>query len=202
MIYSLRGTLTHKESNMAVIECGGVGYGCRITCYTYADLKEVGEEAFLYTYLHTPKDKDPELIGFSDKHELHCFKLLTSVSGVGIKTALMILSDLDTQRFALAVASEDSKLLAKTKGVGVKAAQRIVLELKDKLAKDGVTQESIKAMGNVAVPVSDNVSEAATALMALGFTNDEAAAAISQTATSQSPEMIIKQALKLLGKKK
>ena len=202
MIYSVRGKLIHKDMQTAVVECSGVGYGCRITFATYSELPETDNEVFLYTYLHMIKDGDPELFGFADKQELHCFKLLLSVSGVGAKMALSILSELDAQRFALAVASEDSKLLSKTKGVGAKTAQRIVLELKDKIAKEGITKENFKAMGNVRIPVGDNSQEAATALMALGFSNDEALDAISQTDMTASPEDIIKNALKLLGKKR
>lgn len=202
MIYSVRGKLIHKDMQMAVVECGGVGYGCRITFATYSELPELDNEVFLYTYLHMIKDGDPELFGFYDKQELHCFKLLLSVSGVGAKTALAVLSDMDAQRFALAVASEDSKLLAKTKGLGAKTAQRIVLELKDKIAKESISQDVIKASNNVKVPVGDNSSEAVTALMALGFTNDEAVNAVTQTDMTASPEEIIKNALKLIGKKR
>ena len=202
MIYSVRGKLIHKDMQTAVVECGGVGYGCRITFATYGELPELDQEVFLYTYLHMIKDGDPELFGFANKQELHCFKLLLSVSGVGAKTALSVLSDLDAQRFALAVASEDSKLLAKTKGLGAKTAQRIVLELKDKIAKESIDQDVIKASNNIGVPVIDNSSEAVTALMALGFSNDEAIDAIKQTDMTASPEEIIKNALKLLGKKR
>ena len=202
MIYSVRGKLIYKDMQFAVVECAGVGYGCRITFATYGELPDIDKEVFLYTYLHMIKDGDPELFGFADKQELHCFKLLLSVSGVGAATALSILSDLDAQRFALAVASEDSKLLSKTKGVGAKTAQRIVLELKDKIAKEGISRENIKAMGNVKVPVGDSSQEAVTALMALGFSNDEAMNAISQTDMTASPEEIIKNALKQLGKKR
>ncbi len=200
MIYSIRGELIHKEVNLAVIETAGVGYACRITCTTASQIGETGEEVFLYTYLHVTKD-NIELFGFYSKQELHCFKLLTSVSGIGAKTALAILSDLDPQRFALAVASEDSKLLTKTKGVGVKAAKRIVLELKDKIAKENISAEAFKTAVSVSAPVTDSSSEALTALMTLGFTQGEIMEAMNQIDTSLPTEKIIKQALKILGMK-
>ncbi len=198
MIYSVRGELIHKEPFLAVVECGGIGYACKITCTTASQIAEVGNEVFLYTYLNVREDS-VELFGFYSKQELHCFKLLISVSGVGPKVALSILSDMDAQRFALAVASGDSAAFKKTKGVGPKVAQRIVLELKDKVSKEGITQETIKAAGNVAVPVGDDASEAVTALMTLGFSQAEVSEAVSQLEAGLSTEEIIKKALKILG---
>lgn len=200
MIYSIRGELIHKEPFLAVVETGGVGYACRITCMTASQIGETGTEVFLYTYLHVRED-NVELFGFYSKQELHCFKLLTSVSGVGPKMALAILSDIEPQRFALTVASGDSKLLTKTKGVGPKVAQRIILELKDKIAKETVTAEDLKAVGNISIPVSDDTSEAVTALITLGFSQSEVMEAVAQIDTSLSTEKIIKQALKILGMK-
>ena len=142
MIYSVRGKLTHKEPFLAVVECAGVGYACRTTCSTSAQLGETGKEVYLYTYLHVRED-NVELFGFYSMQELNCFKMLISVSGVGPKAALSILSDIDAQRFALTVASGDSKVFTKTKGVGPKLAQRIVLELKDKIAKESITASDI-----------------------------------------------------------
>lgn len=198
MIYSIKGKLVHKEPFLAVIECGGVGYACRITCATSSQLGEKGNEAFLYTYLHVRED-NIDLFGFFTKQELHCFKLLLSVSGVGTKMALSILSDIDAQRFALVIASEDSKALTKSKGVGPKLAQRIVLELKDKVAKESLSGTDIKASGNISVPVSDECSEAITALITLGFSQPEVAKAIAKTDVSLSSSEIIKQALKILS---
>lgn len=200
MIYSVKGKLVHKEPFLAVIECGGVGYACGITCATSSQLGEIGSDAFLYTYLHVRED-NIDLFGFFNKQELHCFKLLISVSGVGPKMALTILSDIDAQRFALTIASEDSKALTKSKGVGPKLAQRIVLELKDKVAKESLSGADIKAAGNISVPVSDDCSEAVTALITLGFSQQEVAKAVSQIDPSLSSSEIIKQALKILSNK-
>ena len=200
MIYSVRGKLTHKEPFLAVVECAGVGYACRTTCSTSAQLGETGKEVYLYTYLHVRED-NVELFGFYSMQELNCFKMLISVSGVGPKAALTILSDIDAQRFALTVASGDSKVFTKTKGVGPKLAQRIVLELKDKIAKESITAADIKSSGNIFVPEGDNCAEAVSALMVLGFSQEEVAAAVSKIDTSLDTGEIVKQALKIIGKK-
>ena len=200
MIYSVRGKLTHKEPFLAVVECAGVRYACRTTCSTSAQLGETGKEVYLYTYLHVRED-NVELFGFYSMQELNCFKMLISVSGVGPKAALSILSDIDAQRFALTVASGDSKVFTKTKGVGPKLAQRIVLELKDKIAKESITASDIKSSGNIFVPEGDNCAEAVSALMVLGFSQEEVAAAVSKIDTSLDTGEIVKQALKIIGKK-
>ena len=200
MIYSVRGKLTHKEPFLAVVECAGVGYACRTTCSTSAQLGETGKAVYLYTYLHVRED-NVELFGFYSMQELNCFKMLISVSGVGPKAALSILSDIDAQRFALTVASGDSKVFTKTKGVGPKLAQRIVLELKDKIAKESITASDIKSSGNIFVPEGDNCAEAVSALMVLGFSQEEVAAAVSKIDTSLDTGEIVKQALKIIGKK-
>ena len=133
MIYSVHGTLLAKELSLAVVECGGVGYACRTTFTTLSQLGNVGETVFLYTALSVREDA-VELFGFATKQELQCFRLLTTVSGVGPKAALAILSDLPPDRFLLTVAAGDSKQLTRSKGIGAKTAQRIVMELKDKIA--------------------------------------------------------------------
>ena len=135
MIDSVRGTLLAKEPTMAVVECGGVGYACRTTLHTLSGLGALGEEVRLYTHLAVREDS-VDLFGFSTRQERHCFEMLISVSGVGPKAALAILSDVTPDRFALLVASGDSKSFTKTQGIGAKTAQRIVLELKDKIAKE------------------------------------------------------------------
>lgn len=200
MIYSVRGKLIHKEPFLAVVECSGIGYACRTTHSTASQLGEIGKEVYLYTYLHVRED-NVELFGFYSMQELNCFKMLISVSGVGPKAALSILSDIDAQRFALTIASGDSKVFTKTKGVGPKLAQRIVLELKDKIAKESITAADIKSSGNVFVPEGDNCSEAVSALMVLGFSQEEVAAAVSKIDTSLDTGEIVKQALKIIGKK-
>ncbi len=205
MIYSVRGKLIHKEPFLAVVECGGVGYACRTTCMicfgmTASQLGETGTEVSLYTYLYVRED-NVELFGFYSMQELNCFKMLISVSGVGPKAALSILSDIDAQRFALTIASGESKVFTKTKGVGPKLAQRIVLELKDKIAKENISAADIKASGNVFVPAGDNCSEAVSALMVLGFSQEEVASAVSKIDPALDTGEIVKQALKIIGNK-
>ncbi|MCI7768307.1 MAG: Holliday junction branch migration protein RuvA [Oscillospiraceae bacterium] len=201
MIYSVRGTLIIKEAGLAVIECAGVGYGCRTTYNTLASLGNVGEEAMLYTYLQVRED-GTELFGFYDKKELGCFKMLLGVSGVGPKVALSILSDIDPNSFALAVATGDHKQLTKVKGVGPKMAQRIVLELKDKLSKEQMsfTQAAPAGKVNRAFISGGAAAEAVDALLVLGYTQAEAEDAVSKLDPLLSPEELIRLALKGLAK--
>lgn len=201
MIYSVRGTLVHKEAGLAVIECGGVGYGCRTTYNTLAHMGDIGSEETLYTYLHVRED-GIELFGFHDRQELGCFKLLLGVSGVGPKVSLSILSDIDPNNFALAVATGNHKLLTKTKGVGPKMAQRIVLELKDKISKEQMSfaESSAPAAVNRVLISGGAAGEALDALLVLGYSQTEAESAVSKLDPSLSAEELIRQALKSLAK--
>lgn len=198
MIYSVRGNLIHKEPMLAVVECGGVGYACRTTYSTSSQLTAEGSEVRLYTHLYVRED-NIELFGFYSMQELNCFRMLITVSGVGPKAALAILSDIDSQRFALTIASGDSKVFTKTKGIGPKLAQRIVLELKDKIAKESDSKELADGFKVPEVIRGDNASEAMSALMVLGYTQAEAAGAVSQIDSSLDSGEIIKRALKIIG---
>lgn len=201
MIYSVRGTLIHKEAGLAVIECGGVGYACRTTYNTLAAMGDTGSEEKLFTYLHVMQD-GIEFFGFHDQQELGCFKMLLGVTGVGPKAALAILSDVDPNSFALAVATGDHKTLTKTKGIGPKMAQRIVLELKDKVAKTQIdfSASSSAAPVNRALISGSSASEAVEALLVLGFSQAEAEGAVSKLDSSLSAEELIRLALKSLAK--
>lgn len=201
MIYSVRGTLIIKEAGLAVVECAGVGYGCRTTYNTLAALGNIGDEVMLYTHLQVRED-GTELFGFYDKRELGCFKMLLGVSGVGPKAALSILSDIDPNNFALAVATGDFKQLTKVKGVGPKMAQRIVLELKDKLSKEQMTLSRSAPAGpvNSAFISGGAAAEAVDALLVLGYSQAEAENAVSQLDPSLSAEELIRLALKGLAK--
>ena len=134
MFYYLNGTITHMEANLAVVDCGGVGYACHTTMKTLAALK-MGEKAKLFTYCNIKEDAF-DGFGFVSQTELNCFKLLISISGVGPKAALSILSSSAPEDLALAVASGNEKALTIAPGIGKKLAQRILLELKDKLGKE------------------------------------------------------------------
>ncbi len=202
MYYSVRGTLIHREMNFAVVECGGVGYQCFITANTARQMPNIGADAMLYTFLNVREDA-MELFGFADRSELNCFRLLTSVSGVGPKVGLAILSELTPERVALAAASGNHKEFARAQGVGPKLAQRIVLELKDKVglpsATGGiVTQNEIPAG---VISVSQGAAEAVNALTMLGFSSSEASAAVGKLDSTLSVEALVRQALKALGKR-
>ena len=133
MFYYLSGTVAHVEPYLAVIDCGGVGYACRTTSYTLSALKK-GEKGKLFTYLSVRQD-GVDLFGFATQEELNLFQQLTSVSGVGPKAALSILSASTPANLALSIITGDEKALTVAQGIGKKIAQRIILELKDKLAK-------------------------------------------------------------------
>ena len=199
MIYSLRGTLVHREPGMIVVECGGVGYGCRTSFNTMTELGETGREVTVYTHLSVREDA-VELYGFSSQQELSCFRLLISVSGVGPKAAISILSDMTPERFAFFVAAGDSKSFTRVKGIG---AKRIVLELKDKVGADFSSSQTSQvsfAAGAAAVP-TDSVSEALEALMVLGYTQGEAAPYLAKLDPSLPTQDLIREALRLMAGK-
>ena len=198
MIYSVNGTVELIEPNLAVIDCGGVGYACRTTANTLSQLK-IGEKAKLLTYLSVREDA-VELFGFYDAAELNCFRMLISVSGVGPKAALSILSGMTPQAFALCVASGDSKTLTNAPGIGRKTAERIVLELKDKVSKQDVAA-GVKgsAVPIVAAP-SNTYAEAVSALMVLGYSNGEATSALSGLDPLAPSDELIRAGLKKLAK--
>ena len=198
MIYSVNGTVEVIEPNLAVIDCGGVGYACRTTANTISQLK-IGEKAKLLTYLAIREDA-AELFGFADTAELNCFKMLISVSGVGPKAALSILSGITPQSFALCVASGDSKTLTNAPGIGKKTAERIVLELKDKVSKQDVAAGVKGSPIPVVAAASNTVAEAVSALMVLGYTNTEATNALSGLDPASPADELIKAGLKKLAR--
>lgn len=198
MIYSVNGTVEVIEPNLAVIDCGGVGYACRTTANTISQLK-IGEKAKLLTYLAIREDA-AELFGFADTAELSCFKMLISVSGVGPKAALSILSGMTPQSFALCVASGDSKTLTNAPGIGKKTAERIVLELKDKVSKQDVAAGVKGSPIPVVAAASNTVAEAVSALMVLGYTNSEATNALSGLDPASPADELIKAGLKKLAR--
>lgn len=200
MIYSLNGELIHTEPNLAVIECGGVGYACRTSMNT---LKKIGggaggKQVRLFTQLNVREDAI-DLFGFADTAELAAFRQLTSVSGVGPKAALSILSDLTPSKLALCITTGDSKTLTRSPGIGAKIAQRIVMELKDKVAKE----QHISAVDFAGAPAAEEpgnaAAEAITALCVLGFALPQAQAALAGASPDSTVEELIKYALKRLG---
>ena len=200
MFYYVSGTVAHMAPYLAVIDCGGVGYACRTTNTTQAQLK-MGEKAKLYTYLNVREDA-MELYGFATQEELNLFELLLSVSGVGPKAALSILSASSPANLALSIITGDEKALTCAPGIGKKIAQRVILELKDKLAK-GQTIAAGESYGGTGVTVipENKLSEATAALAVLGYSQGEIGAALKGIdMDSLTLEQIIKEALKKMMK--
>ena len=200
MFYYLSGTVAHVEPYLAVIDCGGVGYACRTTSYTLSALKK-GEKGKLFTYLSVRQD-GVDLFGFATQEELNLFQQLTSVSGVGPKAALSILSASTPANLALSIITGDEKALTVAQGIGKKIAQRIILELKDKLAKGQLSAdgESYGGTGVTVIPENKS-SEAAAALAVLGYSQSEIGVALKGIdVDALSLEDVIKQALKKMVK--
>ncbi len=196
MIYYVSGPVTILEPGMAVIDCGGVGYGCRITAYTAGQLK-LKQNARLYITESIREDAH-DLYGFISKEEQHCYELLTSVNGVGPKAAMAILSSGGPQNFTLAVMTGDEKMLTAAQGVGKKIAQRIILELKDKLG--GSSMELDFSMGNAAAPVQSggNAAMAHAALQELGYSAAEINTALKGVDPAATTEEMIRHALRAM----
>jgi len=200
MFYYLNGTVAHLGPYLAVIDCGGVGYACRTTNTTQVQLK-IGEKGKLYTYLNVREDA-MELYGFATQEELNLFELLLSVSGVGPKAALSILSASTPANLALSIITGDEKALTCAPGIGKKIAQRVILELKDKLAK-GQTIAAGESYGGTGVTVipENKLSEATAALAVLGYSQGEIGAALKGIdLEALTLEQIIKEALKKMMK--
>lgn len=200
MFYSITGRVVYLDTQSVALETGGVAFKCSTTLTTLKKIGEKGNTATLYTYLNVREDA-LDLFGFYTDQELECFKLLISVSGVGPKAALAILSELTPDKLALCLATGDSKSITRAQGVGPKLAQRVVLELKDKLAKGlelPADSPEIQAAG--LATADGNASEAVSALVMLGYSQSEAAVAVSKSDSTLPVEELIKQALKQLAR--
>ncbi len=211
MFYYIKGPLVYATPSMAAVEASGVAYKMTISENTYRTLppRHTADKppvVTLYTHLSVRED-GIELFGFGDERELSSFKMLLSVSGVGPKAAMSILSLLTPEKFALAVCTEDKKAISKASGIGPKTAARIILELRDKLMKETSIDDDLSAavMDHSAdapdAPPRGKLSEAQDALLVLGFTRAEAQNALKTIDVSKlSVEDIIKEALKKLMK--
>ncbi|MCR5207127.1 MAG: Holliday junction branch migration protein RuvA [Eubacterium sp.] len=197
MIYSLKGTLTYAEPSFAVVECSGVGFKCFISMTTLRTLPSVGKEVSLFTYMAVREDAI-DLFGFYDQSELEAFRLLITVSGVGPKAAIAILSVLPPDRLSIAVSSGDVRSIQLANGVGKKTAERVVLELKDKMAGIGGASASV-VEGIQSVATSGNASEAVEVLVSLGFERSDAATAVGRLDKELSVDEMIRAALKTLS---
>ena len=207
MFYYISGKLAYATPTTAVIDAGGVGYKLTISENTYNSLPPRHTVdvpiAKLFTYMAVRED-GIELFGFASETELSSFKMLLSVSGVGPKAAISILSLLTPEKFALAVCTEDRKTISKANGIGPKTAARIILELKDKLLKETDLNEVANSSIESVSPIKTNsgkLAEAQDALLVLGYSRSEALNVLKRIDTQTLElEEIIKKALKLLMK--
>ena len=201
MYYYVSGTVAHVEPYLAVIDCGGVGYACRTTAYTLSQIKK-GDKVKLFTYLSVREDA-MDLYGFAGREELKLFQQLISVSGVGPKAALAILSSSAPTDLAMSIITGDEKSLTRAPGVGKRIAQRIILELKDKLAKGQTVSGSGESVAGPAVTIipQTKLSEASAALAVLGYSQAEINVALKGIdIEGQSLEQVIRLALKNMVK--
>ncbi len=194
MFYSLTGKVVYTDESSVALSCSGVAFRCFTSFNTLCKIGSTGEDITLYTYLSVREDA-LDLFGFSDLSELDCFKILISVSGVGPKAALAILSRLTPDKLSQAIACGDVKAITAAQGVGPKIAQRIIVELKDKLAPFSSGASSI-SMGDVSSAVSSGgANDAVDALMALGYSRSEASLAVGKLDPNLSVDELIKKAL-------
>lgn len=199
MIYCLTGKILKKTLDTVVISCGGVGYAAQVPVTTAEALPAPGQEGTLYTVLSV-SENDVSLYGFATEDQRACFRMLTSVSGVGPKAGLSILSILTPEKVALAASSGDHTAFTAANGVGPKLAQRIALELKDKVGKGLAAGTGFTGAGAVAPPPASAPSQAVAALVSLGYSASEAAAAVARVDDSLPVQDIIKIALRGLSR--
>ena len=197
MIYCLSGKLLKKSLDQVVISCAGVGYQVQTPSSVSAALPAVGSEATLYTYMNVT-DSDVSLFGFESEEQQNCFKLLTSVSGVGPKVGIAILNVMSPEKVALSISAGDHKAFTAASGVGPKLGQRIVLELKDKVRKS--MTEGLSGMDAAPVPAG-SLSQAIAALASLGYTASEAGAALAKLDESLPVEELIRLALRSMARR-
>lgn len=191
MYYYIKGTLVQKSDNYIVVDANGVGYMIYTSLNSMQNVGEVGKKITIYTYLHVREDV-MDLFGFTTIEEKNMFMHLISVSGVGPKAALSILSVTTPAKFALAVITNDVKTITKASGVGPKIAQRVILELKDKMKTDELEIDLEDESDDI---LSDNRSEAISALVVLGYSSNDAQKAVKGIDGTLSVEEIIKKAL-------
>lgn len=199
MLYNLKGTLTVSDVNFIVVECGGVGFKCFTTLNTVKQIGKTGDTVNVYTYLAVREDA-MDLYGFSSLAELDAFKLLITVSGIGPKAAVSILSELSPDKLAVCIASGDAKAITRAQGVGKKTAERVVLELKDKMGAIAVGDVSGAVSSAASVTANSGSAEAVEALVALGYSQSDAAVVVGAMDKSLSVDEMIRLGLKQLAK--
>lgn len=197
MFYYLDGEITVMDVNLAVLDCGGVGYACHTTAYTLSKLR-IGQRARLFTYCNIREDAF-DIFGFSSREELRCFELLLGVTGVGTKAAQSILSTTTPERFSLTIMTQDEKALTAASGVGKKLAQRIILELKDKLGSVSVENGLSADSPSAVAAEGSSLALAQAALVELGYHQNEIAAALKGLKTEgMATEEIVRQCLRAM----
>lgn len=204
MFYYLNGELAYRDANTCVIDCGGVAYKLTVSLNTSdALVTKVGKQTKLYTHLAVRED-GIELFGFGSNEERECFNRLISVSGVGPKVAMSILSTLTPDKLAVAICTEDIKAISKAPGIGAKGAARIVLELKDKISKEMLadnSREALAAIPKATLTGNSVMAEATEALAVLGYDKNTIISALSGVdPTISDVGEIIKYALKKLSR--
>lgn len=198
MFAYINGKIADKANNYVVIDAGGVGYKIFMSTKAIENLNEIGEMQKVYTYYYVRED-NISLYGFLSNEELRMFELLLSVSGIGAKSALAILSEITPSSFALAVITSDDSKLVKIPGIGKKTAARMILELKDKLKTETAIEKTEKI--EKAIKEDNKDSEAVSALQVLGYTNKEIEKALEKIdITGLGVEDIIRKALAILSK--
>lgn len=197
MIYSLSGILKHIDLNFVVIECGGVGFKCNASANTISQIGDLGDNVSLFTYLAVKEDA-MELYGFCTQDEQECYLKLISVSGVGPKAAIAILSKLSPSELANAIVTENVKAITAAQGVGPKAAQRIILELKSKFSASSAIPSRAQSVTKNIAHSSNEMNEAVIALEALGYSHIQAVSAVNGIDSALPASQIIKLALKNL----
>ncbi len=196
MIAYIQGKLIEKTPTFAVIDCGGVGFMLNISLNTYSTLPDINQDCKLFTHLSVKEDAQT-LYAFSTTSERQIFRLLITVSGIGVNTARMILSSINHKDLVGYISSENADILQTIKGIGAKTAQRIIIDLKDKILKTDIDPGEI-----LTITSNNNANEALSALILLGFPKQVAGKAIDKILKSSSSDLsieeLIKQALKIL----
>ena len=196
MLYYVSGTVTVLEPELAVIDCGGVGYGCRITAYTAAQLK-LNQQAKLYI-TESIREDAYDLYGFATREEQRCYEMLTGVNGVGPRAAIAILSSGGPQNFTLAVMTGDEKMLTAAQGIGKKIAQRIILELKDKVGGSDASLDFSGPTVSAAPNAGSAAAMAHAALQELGYSAAEIAQALKGADPNATTEELVRHALRAM----
>lgn len=199
MFYHIEGTVSELEPNLVVLDCSGLGFSMNATMNTVSNI-HMGDKVKLYV-AEAIGENNFDLYGFYTKSEKRCFDLLVSVSGIGPKAALSILSYNTPESLALSIMNDDVKALTVAPGIGKKIAQRVILELKDKMSKEASSQDMQLPMANLASNDNTTVSDAMAALTVLGYSSAELAPVLKKLdVTGMSSEAIIKAVLKQMVK--